>query len=259
MEASSWSSGPGRLAGKVVVVTGAAGGLGSALAVAVAREGALVVGVDLDGPRLAALGDRLSGFGAQHRCFQVDLTVDEQVDGLVSTVVESFGRVDVLFSNAGGARHVPFLDLSPAEWRRTVELNLTSGFLIGQACAHAMVKAGGGSIVFTTSQLAFVGRSGLAHYVSAKGALTQLVRAMSLELAPYGVRVNAVAPGPVVHDGNRAELSRPENAERHRATIPLGRPAAAEEITGAAVYLASDEASFSTGSTIVVDGGYTAV
>src|SRR5262245_56633239 len=122
-----------------------------------------------------------------------------------------------------------------------------------------MAAAGSGSIVFTTSQLAFVGRSGLAHYVSAKGALTQLVRAMALELAPHGVRVNAVAPGPVIHDGNRDEFSRPENAERHRATIPLGRPAAADEISGAAIYLASDEASFTTGATLVVDGGYTIV
>lgn len=256
MAASSWSS---RLADKVVVVTGAAGGIGSALALAASRAGASVVGVDIDEARLATLGDRLANSGAQYLCAQADLTAYEQVGELFTSVVEHFGRVDVLMSNAGGARRVPFLEISPAEWRQTIELNLTSGFLTGQTCARLMAAAGGGSIVFTTSQLAFVGRSGLAHYASAKGALTQLVRAMALELAPHRVRVNAIAPGPVIHDGNREELSRPENADRHRATIPLGRPAAAEEIAGAAVYLASDEASFTTGATLVVDGGYTIV
>lgn len=249
----------GRLAGRVAVVTGAAGGIGAALARAAAAEGAAVACVDLDGEGAAATAAELPGDAAM--AITADLTDADAVDGSLAAVVARWQRVHVLFANAGGSRGeaVPFLELEIATWEHMVDRNLRTAFLCGRAYARHMADHGGGAIVFTTSQLSLVARPGLAHYAAAKGGAAQLVKGMAVDLAGHGVRVNAVAPGPTETPGNRDWFARPEVLAEHQRTIPLGRIAAPEEITGAAIYLASDEASFTTGATIVVDGGYTIV
>lgn len=179
----------------------------------------------------------------------------------MAEVEDRWQRVDVLFANAGGSRGdaVPFLELDVATWQTMLDRNLRTAFVSGSVFARHMARHGGGSMVFTTSQLSFVTRPGLAHYAAAKGGVAQLVKGMAVDLAAHNIRVNAVAPGPTHTPGNADWFSRPEVEAEHARALPIGRVARPEEITGAAMYLASDDASFTTGATIVVDGGYTIV
>lgn len=248
-----------RLADRVAVVTGAAGGIGAALARAAAAEGATVACLDIDGEGAERT---VATLPADHgMAIEVDLTDAEAVERSLAEVTSRWPSVDVLFANAGGSRGeaVPFLEMDLATWERMVDRNLRTAFLCGSVYARWMVAHGGGAIVYTTSQLSLVTRPGLAHYAAAKGGVAQLVKGMAVDLAAHGVRVNAVAPGPTETPGNRAWFARPEVRAAHQQMIPLGRIASPEEITGAAMYLASDEASFTTGATVVVDGGYTLV
>jgi NAD(P)-dependent dehydrogenase (short-subunit alcohol dehydrogenase family) len=250
-----------RLAGRVAVVTGAAGGIGAALAAAAAREGARVACMDVDGDGARRTAGAITQRGGDAISVETDLTDLLAVEDGLAQALEWGPRVDALFANAGGSRGeaVPFLQLDTGSWSRMVDRNLTTAFNSGLVFARHMAAAGGGSIVFTTSQLSLVVRPGLVHYAAAKGAVAQLVRGMALDLADPCIRVNAVAPGPTETPGNRAWFSRPEVAEEHRRVIPLRRVGQPDEIAGAAIYLASDEASFTTGATVVVDGGYTIV
>lgn len=246
---------------KTAVVTGAARGIGEALALGAHRAGYAVVCCDIDGDGAARTATCIDSEGGTALGVATDVTNVVQVRTMVDAALELTGRIDVLFSNAGGSRGglVPFLEISQDEWVSTLELNLSSGFYVGQAVARHMAANGGGAIVYTSSQLSSVTVTGLAHYCSAKGGLAQLVRAMALELAPVGVRVNAIAPGPTETPGISEALRSEDVRERHRRTIPMGRVGQPEEMVGAALYLASDAASFTTGTTVFVDGGYTIV
>lgn len=249
----------GRLEGRTAVVTGAAGGIGAALAGAAAAEGARVACLDVDGAGAAVTARTLDAVEAIS--LEVDLTDPVATDEALTTVLARWSRVHALFANAGGNRGetVPFLELDLPTWERMLDRNLRTAFVCGSAFARHMAAVGGGAIVYTTSQLATVARPGLAHYCAAKGGVTQLVKGMAVDLAGHSVRVNAVAPGPTETPGNRAWFGRKDVQAAHERLIPLGRVADPSEIAGAALYLASDEASFTTGATIVVDGGYTAV
>lgn len=188
-----------------------------------------------------------------------DVTDLEQVERMYATASDAFGGVDLLVANAGGSRGemIPFLELEPQDWRGMIDRNLTSVYYCSLVCARQMAANGGGAIVVTSSQLSEVARPGMSHYSAAKGGVRQLVKAMAVDLAPHGIRVNAMAPGPTLTPGNRAMFEQPDVAEANLRTIPLGRVADPEEMVGAVVYLASNEASFTTGTTIFVDGGYT--
>ena len=171
--------------------------------------------------------------------------------------MSGFGHLDVLLDCAGVSQTASFLDLDPGEWDRIIAVNLTGMFHLGQAAARQMVRQGnGGSIINVTSQLAEVARPERAAYVASKGGGRSLTQAMALELAAHGIRVNAIAPGPTLTGLTRASYA---DAERRRATIaqiPLGRLGEPEDIIGAILYLASDEARWVTGTTVTVDGGY---
>jgi NAD(P)-dependent dehydrogenase (short-subunit alcohol dehydrogenase family) len=236
-----------RLEGKVCVITGARGGIGTASAAVFAREGARVVGVDVvDG----APGE-LS--------LRVDVTDEQQVIEMYERVAEQFGRIDVLFNNAGISppEDASVLDTPLDAWERVQEVNLRSVFL---CCKHGiphLLAVGGGSVINTASFVAVVGAAtSQISYTASKGGVLALSRELGVEFARRGVRVNALCPGPV-DTPLLQELyaSDPEKAARRLVHVPIGRFARAEEIANGALFLASAESSFVTASTFLVDGG----
>jgi NAD(P)-dependent dehydrogenase (short-subunit alcohol dehydrogenase family) len=243
------------------VVTGAARGIGRAIALGLAAEGASVACLDLDGAGAASTAEEAAAkHGSAASSHVVDLADGAAVSACLAAVVEAIGTVDILVVAAGGAagERVPFLQMSVEQWENMQRRNLTSAFVSCSVFGRHLAEQGRGSIVLISSTAASVVTAELAHYSAAKGGVAQLMRAMALELAPMGVRVNAVAPGVTVTPGNAHVLEQlpPDNPLLTRT--PLGRYAEPAEVVGAVVYLASDEASFTTGATIAVDGGYTA-
>jgi NAD(P)-dependent dehydrogenase (short-subunit alcohol dehydrogenase family) len=249
------------LEGKIALVTGASRGIGRAVAVGLAREGAdvainFVRGAE-DAEQTAA---QVRELGRRALVVQADVAQRDQVEAMVDQVVAAFGRIDILVANAGIVTRTPFLELTDEEWGRVIGTNLTGPFLLGQAVARQMVKrGGGGKIVNVTSEVAERSLRDLTHYSTSKGGLRQLTRGMAMELAPYGINVNAVAPGTTVTDINRARLSDPAVAADRLKGIPLGRFNEAEDVVGAVLYLCSPAANTVVGATIHVDGGSTIV
>ncbi|MEJ7785488.1 MAG: SDR family oxidoreductase [Solirubrobacteraceae bacterium] len=237
----------GRLDGKVCVVTGAAGGIGAATVAAFQREGAKVVGVDL---AENAPGD-LS--------LQTDITHEGQVVDMYARAKETFGRIDVLFNNAGISPDddASVLDTELDAWQRVQRVNLESVFL---CCKHGiphLIDGGGGSVINTASFVAVLGAAtSQISYTASKGAVLAMSREMGVEFARQGVRVNAICPGPIATPMLMELFAKdPAKAARRMVHIPMGRFGEPEEIANAVVFLASDESSFVTASTFLVDGG----
>jgi NAD(P)-dependent dehydrogenase (short-subunit alcohol dehydrogenase family) len=256
-----------RLAGRVAAVTGAASGIGEAVAEGLAREGASVMCLDLNLTGAEATAQRIAGAGGKAASALCDITSYRSVEDALSATLSTLGNVSVLFANAGGLPNsdtprgggVTFLELTPERWDQCITLNLTGAFNSGLVFARHMVESNGGSIVFTASQLAEVVRPGFSHYAAAKAGVRQLVKGMALDLALRGVRVNAIAPGATVTGANRNRSQLAEVRESTARSTPMGRPALPSEMVGAVIYLASDEASFTTGQTIFIDGGWTII
>jgi len=252
-----------RLQERRIAVTGAAGGIGRAFCIGLGREGARLACLDRDADGLGALVDELGEQGVEAHALACDASDWAAVENAAAAAVERLGGIDVCVANAGGASGgqdaVPFLEMTPAQWQTMVDRNLGTAFNTGQLFARRIAASGGGSIVFVTSQLAEVVRPGLTHYAAAKGGVHQLMRGMALDLIPHRVRVNAIAPGPIRHERNRGWFDRAEVKAEMLKYLPMGRTGTPEELVGALVYLASEESSFTTGTTITVDGGYTLV
>jgi len=247
-------AGTGRLHGKVAIVTGAASGIGRATAVRFAQEGARIVCADRSGgeDELArAIGDAAV---AAH----VDVARAEEVARMVATAVDRFGRLDVLVNNAGfGGKDRPLADIEEADYDDVLAVNLRAVFLGMKHAIPVMLEGGGGSIINTASAAGLVGWKGKAAYAAAKGGVIQLTKSAALDYAEAGLRINAICPGMtwtgLAHGGS--EQPPPEGMVPPQPMKRWGKP---EELAAAALFLASDEASFITGAAIPVDGGYVA-
>jgi glucose 1-dehydrogenase len=246
-----------RIEGKGVLIAGAGGGIGSAGATGLGREGAAVLCADIDVAAAEATAAQIRTSGGRAVALGLDVRDRGAVDAAVAAVVREFGRLDVLLECVGVSQTASFLDLDPGEWDRIVAINLTGMFHLGQAAARQMIRQGsGGSIINVTSQLAEVARPERAAYIASKGGGRSLTHAMALELAPHDIRVNAIAPGPTLTGLTRASYADPERRRATIAQIPLGRMGQPDDIVGAILFLASDESRWVTGSTVTVDGGY---
>jgi len=249
-----------RLAGKHAIVTGAGSGIGRAVALGFAREGAGVVVADVDPDRAGETASAIEAAGGQALAVTVDVSDRSSVAALVGAALDRFERIDVLFNNAGVSSRYDFLEMPESEWDRVVNTNLKGQFLVGQAVARHMAERGGGSIINTSSQLAEgAANPRSSHYLASKGGSRMLTRGMAVDLARHSIRVNALAPGVTVTNLTRQRLEDDPDWRRWALErIPMGRLGEPDDLVGACVFLASDDARYVTGATIVVDGGYTA-
>jgi glucose 1-dehydrogenase len=249
------SASSGDLAGKVAIVTGAGSGIGYAIAQLFAQSGAAVAINYLGhGDDALKLAQTIAADGGKAIALEADISDARAVETLVATTVETFGKLDILVNNAGIEQSQPLLEIDEANWDRTLAVDLKGPFLCLQAAARRMLKTGG-SIVNISSIHEDFPFPGFAPYVAAKGGLRMLMRNASLELAPYGIRVNNIAPGAIATPINAATLADPAKVERLHELVPLQRMGKPEEVAQVALFLASDRASYVTGSTYYVDGG----
>lgn len=245
--------------GKIALITGAGGGIGSALSRAFVSRGATVAAVEQDAEMLAALATKLENERAPLHAYEFDLKKIDLIPELVERIIARAGRIDVLVNNAGVNRPGPAAEVDQADWDATLTVNLKACFFLAQEVARHMQGLEGGRIINIASQLGLVGRDNCAPYTASKGGLILLTKSLSLEWAKHNILVNAIAPGPLRTPMTEPFLQDPQLVQAMNAAIPLGRIGFPEEIVGAALLLASEAGSFITGSVLVVDGGYTAI
>ncbi len=244
---------------KVAVVTGASRGIGRAIAVGFAAAGADLAVAARSESDLETLVKEIDALGRRAIAVPTDVTDRNQIQVLFDRSVSELGKVDILVNNAGGSRFMsPIVGLRPEGWDKVMALNLDSVFHATQMGAQAMLGGGGGSIIQISSVAGIQGAEGLSYYSAAKGGVRLMTQAVAKELAQSGVRVNCIAPGWIATDLNAALREDEATRKFMESTVPMKRIAEPEEVVGAAIFLASDAASYVTGTTIVVDGGQTA-
>ncbi len=247
------------LAGKVAVVTGASRGIGRAIALGFAEAGADVAVAARSEDDLETLAKEIDSLGRRALAVRTDVTNRDDIEALIDRAVVELGDLDVLVNNAGGSNFTsPLVGLRPPGWDKLLKLNLDSVFHGTQLAAQRMLERGGGSIIQISSVAGIEGAPGLSPYSAAKGGVRLFTQAVAKELAGSGVRVNAIAPGWIETPLNDWMTKDQGILQTIEGMIPMGRIGQADEVVGAAIYLASDASSFVTGATLVVDGGQTA-
>ncbi|MGD0290397.1 MAG: SDR family NAD(P)-dependent oxidoreductase [Candidatus Binataceae bacterium] len=250
----------GKLEGRVAIVTAGGAGIGAATVRRFAKEGAAVVIADLSGTRAKAVTDEVNSAGGRAAFIKMDASDPEAIQATIKLAIDSYGRLDVLFNNAGMAEVALIHDTTLESWNRVMAVTLTSTFLGIKYAVPIMRKQGGGAIVNTASISGTRGDYGMASYNAAKAGVINLTRAAALENAKQKIRVNCVCPGGI--NTRVAEVLGGDRADEFRRTMgaihPIGRMGEPEEIANMVTFLASDEASFITGASFVVDGGVTA-
>ena len=241
----------GRLAGRRVLITGAARGIGAAIAETFAAEGANLVLLDREGDQCRATADRLGA-----RALDVDLSNPTDTREVTQTAIDALGGIDVLVNNAGILLMAPLLDITVDDWDRTFDINVRAMLLTTQVAARAMIGAaqGGGSIINMASMGGKVGSPNQAHYAASKAAVISLTRVSAIELGSHGIRVNCICPGYVLTEMGAATRT-PEMVAEWSALSPLGRCAEPGEVADMALFLASDQARYCTGQAMNVSGG----
>ena len=245
------------LKGRSGIVTGGGSGLGRGMATAVVQAGAgtLIVGRRKD--VLEKTAKELRQFGGPVVPVPADLSKMEEIPRVVDRAIKEFGQIDFLFNNAGTIRRAPCEEYSEADWDIVIQTNLKAPFFLAQAVARTMIAAKrSGSIVNTSSLIAFIGGKNVPAYAASKGGINQFTKSLANDWAKYGIRVNAIAPGWFITDLTEGVRVDKERYAGIVGRIPLGRWGNPEEIGGAAVFLASDASSYLTGHTILVDGGW---
>jgi len=258
--------GQGRLGGKVALVTGAASGIGRATALRFAEEGAKVALADIDAEKGRALAAEMTAGGHDVLYQELDVVSEDAWAQVVGTVVDRFGKLDILVNSAGIGRAKGLLDMPYDFWQQTMRINLDGTFLGTRAAVARMKESGGGSIINMSSVLGFSGLTNLTAYCASKGGVRLFTKAAAIECAEkgYNVRVNSVHPGyietpMVMRRFDKIAVGEREAEEtRLKQTLPIGRLGQAREIADMILYLASDEAAFVTGAEFVIDGGYLA-
>jgi NAD(P)-dependent dehydrogenase (short-subunit alcohol dehydrogenase family) len=245
-----------RLSNRVALVTGAGGGIGGAIAAGLAREGAYTVVTDKDLDKAEQTVGTIGGDCA--RAMVLDVTQPAVAAAVVADVVDQHGRLDVLVHAAGRSNVVHALDLTPNEWEEIIHVNLSGAFYCAQAAARVMASQGSGSIILVSSQLAKIARPKGAPYVASKGGQRALAQALAVDLAACGIRVNCLAPGVTVTPMTQARFEDSDVRAGWEKRVLLGRVAQPQDMVGAALFLASDESAYVTGTSLYVDGGYLA-
>lgn len=242
-----------KLQDKVAVITGGASGIGAETGRLFVKEGAKIVIVDWNDENGKAFEKELKDQNAEAIFVKADVTSEEDVANVYKQALDTFGKVDILFNNAGIGAVKPTEELTYAEYRKTVNVDLDGTFLVAQLAIKEMLKTGGGVIVNTASMYGWVGSPGSAAYNAAKGGVINLTRSLGLEYATRNIRVNALCPGyidtPIIPEDYKQTL---------RDVTPMGRLGTPEEMAKAVLFLASDDSAFMTGNTLTVDGGFTA-
>lgn len=249
------------LTGQVAIVTGASSGIGRASSIALARQGAKVTLAARRVEMLEEVKKEIEKMQGEAIVTQTDVLKKDEIESMVKKTMEKWGRVDILLNNAGIAIMKPFLDLTKEDWDRTLEINLRGQFLCAQAVAREMKKQRSGRIINIASVASGqmgIGMAGAAHYCASKGGVAALTEALAVELGPFNINVNCIAPGLIETEMTEGILKDEQMRKALLSKIPKGRPGKAEEIADVVVFLASREAEYIDGAMWVVDGGWLA-